>query len=268
MSFPTKKFRTNKIDLSGRTILLTGVSRRIGIGFTIARHLLEAGAAVFIQSWTPHDAAWPWGADPAGMDSTLEELQKTGSAVEHLECDFNDPKAPRQLVRKALDCFGHLDGLICNHARSGDKTLEELTAEDIDSSMAVNLRASLLLAKEFSKQHDDSRPGGRIILFTSGQHLGPMPGELEYVASKGALHQLTASLSAHLTPRGITVNTVNPGATDTGWADEESYRIVREHNPQNRWGEPDDAARLVTWLCSDDSRWITGQVLNSNGGGY
>lgn len=115
-------------------------------------------------------------------------------------------------------------------------------------------------------QHD-GRPGGRVILLTSGQHLNPMPGELAYVASKGALHQLTLSLSAHLISRGITVNTVNPGATDTGYASAELYESIRIAHPQGRWGQPENAARLIGWLATDEAQWITGQVINSTGDG-
>ena len=86
-----------------------------------------------------------------------------------------------------------------------------------------------------------------------------MPGELAYAASKGALHQLTASLAAHLAPRGITVNTVNPGATDTGYATEALYQAVIDREPLGRWGRPEDAARLIGWLAADEARWVTGQ---------
>ncbi len=118
--------------------------------------------------------------------------------------------------------------------------------------------------QEYAKQHDD-RPGGRIILLTSGQHLGPMP-HMAYVASKGALHQLTSSLSDHFIGRGITVNTVNPGPTKTYTPTEEVDKAVLARMPQGRWGEPDDAARLIAWLVSDDAVWVTGQVINSQGG--
>jgi len=130
----------------------------------------------------------------------------------------------------------------------------------------VNVRGSLLLAQAFAAQHD-GRIGGRVMLMTSGQHLHPMPGELAYIASKGALHQLTASLAAHFAPRGITVNTVNPGATDTGYASPELHAAVLAAEPQGRWGQPEDAARLIAWLCTDAARWVTGQVINSTGGG-
>ena len=128
------------------------------------------------------------------------------------------------------------------------------------------MRATLPLIKHFAAQHD-GRVGGRVVMLTSGQHRGPMPGELAYVASKGAIHQLTHSLSDHLVRRGITVNTVNPGATDTGYADDATRRRVLEREPQGRWGMPEDAAWLIAWLVSDDAQWITGEVINSTGGG-
>lgn len=159
----------------------------------------------------------------------------------------------------------HVDALVANHARSSGLALEDLTAGELDLTFAVNTRATLLLVRAFAAQHDE-REGGRIVLFTSGQHLGPMPAELPYVASKGSLHQLTPSLADHLSGRGITVNCVNPGPTDTGYLDRETIASVLERFPAGRWGSPDDAARLVAWLLSDDARWITGQVLNSEGG--
>ena len=123
----------------------------------------------------------------------------------------------------------------------------------------------LLLVQAFAAHHD-GRPGGRVVLFTSGQHLGPMPGELAYAASKGALVEVTASLADALADRGITVNTVNPGPTDTGYVDQATRERVATMFPAGRWGTPDDAARLVAWLCTDDAAWITGQVVNSEGG--
>lgn len=252
--------------LSGRVALVTGVSRRLGIGFAIARRLASLGAGVFVHSFTSYNAGQPWGADPAGMPALLAELRALGRRVEHIEADLLDPAAPELIMKAAVQAFGHLDILVLNHAYSTMGGLEELTAEEIDRHMQINVRGSLLLIKAFSAQHD-GRPGGRVILLTSGQHLHPMPGELAYIASKGALQQLTLSLSAHLMPRGITVNTVNPGATDTGYATPELYEQVQAANPQGRWGDPEDAARLIGWLASDDARWITGQVINSTGGG-
>jgi len=252
--------------LQGRVAVVTGVSRRVGIGFAVAHRLLSEGAAVALHSWSPHDAEQPWGADAAGVESLVEELRSCGRPVVHVGADFADPAAPELVMASAESALGHVDILVCNHARSSHLSLEELTATELDLTFQVNTRATLLLIKELARRHD-GRAGGRVLMMTSGQHLSPMPEELPYIASKGAIHQLTASLAAHLAPRGITVNTINPGATDTGYADEKLKQEVLALEPQGRWGMPDDAARLIAWLCSDDARWITGQVINSTGGG-
>src|SRR5882762_2738364 len=231
-----------------RNALVTGVSRRAGIGFAIVRRLEEAGAQVFTQGWTPHDAAQPWGAD--------ETLAAS------IEADFADSDAPARVVAAARATLGPLDVLVVNHARSGLGRLDELTADELDAFLHENVRASLLLVKEFAAQFESD--SGRVVLITSGAHIGPMTREVGYAVSKGALAVATATLADELADRGITVNCVNPGPTDTGWGLAEIDPAPRM--PAGRWGEPDDAARLVAWLCSDDARWITGQVIDSEGG--
>jgi 3-oxoacyl-[acyl-carrier protein] reductase len=231
-----------------RNALVTGVSRRAGIGFAVARRLGEAGAEVFTQGWTPHDAAQPWGADETTAPS--------------MEADFADPAAPARVVTAAREALGTLDVLVVNHARSGLGRLDELTADHLDAFLHENVRASLLLVKEFAAQFEGD--SGRVVLITSGAHIAPMTREIAYAVSKGALAIATLTLAEELAERGITVNCVNPGPTDTGWglADMDP----KPRMPFGRWGEPDDAARLVAWLCTDDGRWITGQVIDSEGG--
>jgi 3-oxoacyl-[acyl-carrier protein] reductase len=245
--------------LEGRVALVTGVSRRAGIGFAVTRRLLREGCLVFAQGWTPHDASQPWGADP-DLSAALAEL---GGSVRYVEADFADPEAPSAIVIAAREAFGHIDLLIVNHARSGHGRLAETTAEQLDAFLHENVRATILLVKEFAAQHD-GRAGGRVIMMTSGQHLAPMSREVAYAVSKGALQQATRTLADELIDRGITVNTVNPGPTDTGW--DITHQDPRPAMPLGRWGEPDDAARLIAWLCSDQASWITGQVIDSEGG--
>ena len=252
--------------LSGRVALVTGVSRRRSIGFALARELSNLGADLFLHSFAAYDAAQPWGADPGGGISLVNELRQSGRRVEHVDTDLEPPNAPESLVRSATTAFGHIDILIVNHAHAALGCLEEVTADQIDRHLHVNVRASLLLAKAFAAQHD-GRPGGRIVLLTSGQHIAPMPSELAYAASKGALHKVTRSLSAHLASGHITVNTINPGATDTGYASPALYHEVLALEPQGRWGDPADAARIIGWLVTDDAQWITGEVINSTGAG-
>jgi 3-oxoacyl-[acyl-carrier protein] reductase len=251
------------VSLSGRVALVTGVSRRAGIGFAIARRLAQAGARVFAHHHVPHDAERPWGADPDGIEAVVAAI---GGQAAHGGFDLAAPDAPAALMRAAQAAFGHVDILVCNHASSGpDGALADVTAEMLDAHWAVNTRSSLLLAQAFARRHD-GRPGGRIVLMTSGQGLGPMPGEVAYAAAKGALAAITPTLADELADRGVTVNCVNPGPTDTGWATPELEAAVARKLPAGRWGEPDDAARLIAWLVSDEGRWITGQVLNSEGG--
>jgi 3-oxoacyl-[acyl-carrier protein] reductase len=251
--------------LSGRVVLVTGASRRGAIGAAIARRLAADGAAVLVHSWSPHDAEQTWGADPQGAEALVDELRRQGGRAEHVAADLADPQAPARLVDSACRAFGHLDVLVVNHARSSAQALEELTAAEIDLSYAVNTRASLLLVQAFAAQHD-GRAGGRVVLFTSGQYHGAMPGELPYIASKAALHELTPSLAVHLMTRGITVNCVDPGPNDTGYADEATRAAVTARIPGRRWSTPADTAELVAWLVGDGAGWVTGQTIASDGG--
>lgn len=200
------------------------------------------------------------------VDGVSAVLADAAAAVRHGEADLAEPDAPARLVRAAVDAFGHLDILVCNHALSGDDgPLEALDAAMLDKHWAVNTRSAILLAQAFAAQHD-GRPGGRIVFMTSGQDLGPMRDEVAYAAAKGALASVTRTLADHLADRTITVNTVNPGPVDTGYATPELHEAVRRRFPQGRWGTPDDPARLVAWLVTDEAAWITGQVIHSEGG--
>jgi 3-oxoacyl-[acyl-carrier protein] reductase len=266
----THPTRSDRLPLQGRTALVTGVSRRAGIGFAIARRLAAAGASVFAHHFVPHDIERPWGADPGGIDAVLGELRSAladpDAGVADAGCDLADRGAPERLLARAVAAFGHVDVLVCNHASSGpDAALGGLDAELLDAHWAINARASLLLAQAFAEAHD-GRPGGRIVLMTSGQGLGPLPGEVAYAASKGALAAVTLTLADQLADRAITVNCVNPGPVDSGWGTSGLLAAMADRMPAGRWGEPDDPARLIAWLVSDDGRWMTGQVLNTEGG--
>lgn len=252
---------SSPLALGSRVALITGVGRRAGIGYAVARRLLGLGAAVAAHAWTPYDVS-AWHESPTEADAVLEELRRLGE-VEQIQADFGQGEAPAAVINAATTAFGHLDILVVNHTRSGGGSLAELTPESVDDFLHENVRASLLLVKEFAAQHD-GRGGGRVVLMTSGQHISPMRDEVPYAVSKGALHQATLTLSDALIERGITVNTINPGPTDTGWGLGEID--PKDSMPQGRWGRPDDAARLIAWLCTDDAQWITGQVFDSEGG--
>jgi 3-oxoacyl-[acyl-carrier protein] reductase len=260
--------------LTGRTVVITGVSRWRGIGYAVASRLAGRGASLFLHHYAPHDAAQPWGAD--GIDDVVAGIRDQlapGARLAHASIDLSRHDGGERLIGEAAAALGHLDGLVCNHARSGgDGRLDEISWEDLDAHWQVNTRSTILATKHFADQHD-GRAGGRVIWMTSGQLAGPMPGEIAYAASKAALAGLTASVADHLVERNILLNTVNPGPVNTGYLDTatadrspETLRRVLEHFPGGRFGEPDDPARLIAWLVSDEGRWMVGQVLSSEGG--
>lgn len=216
----------------------------------MAGRLRRAGHAVVTSGWAAHDAEQPWGAD----ESVLPDLA----------ADLAEPDAPARLVAAAAGRLSGLDTLIAVHARSSSQALDDLTAAELDLSFAVNARATLLLVQAFAAQFDGS--DGRVLTFTSGQHRGPMPGELPYIASKAAVQQLVPSLAATLLPRGITINCIDPGPVDTGWADPATVEEVRARHPRGRWSTPDDIAGAVSWLLAPEAVEITGQTLEAGGG--
>lgn len=266
----------NNLTLAGKSAIVTGVGRRIGIGFAVSRRLIALGASLFAAHFDAHDHRQPWGADEIGAEGVIAELRDLsvlpGQIVEHLDLDLEQPTAPRELFEAAGAALGRIDILICNHARSGDDgALGTLTAAMLDSHYAVNTRSSILLVQEYARRFNRSGAeqgelSGRVVLMTSGQDLGPMTEEIAYAASKGAIASITRTLAAALAPQGITVNCVNPGPVDTGYADPPVRDEVATLFPAGRWGHPDDPARLIAWLCTPDGGWVTGQVINSEGG--
>ncbi|SBT44408.1 SDR family oxidoreductase [Micromonospora auratinigra] len=245
-----------------KVALVTGVSRRIGIGAAIARALAAEGWRMVLTGLPAFDEAQPYGGDPEGVPALRAEL---GGDVPYLPVDLLDPAAPAGLVTETVRRHGRIDAVVAAHAYSTHTPLGSLDAAEIDRHLLVNVRATLLLAEAFAAAHP-SGDGGRLVLFSSGQRLGPMPGELAYAVSKAGVENLTFQLAPLLMPRGITVNCVQPGPTDTGYADPERLAAVARLFPGGRWGTPEDAARLVRFLCSDDGAWITGQVIDSEGG--
>ncbi|MFF5042428.1 SDR family oxidoreductase [Streptomyces nigra] len=266
----TDELRRDPLPLRGRTALVTGASRRGGIGHAVARRLAAHGASVYLHHHVPHDAAMPWGADrPEDVVASVREaLGDPGARVVAGPGDLSDPAAPAELIATAaLALGGRLDILVANHALSGgDGTLDEIDAAMLDAHWTVDTRSVLLLVQAHARLRP-AGPGGRVVMMTSGQDIaGGMPGEIAYALQKGALASITRSLATTLAERGITVNTVNPGPVDTDYLTGDAYDAVAERFPGGRWGMPDDPARLIAWLATDEAGWITGEVVNSEGG--
>ncbi len=255
------------LPLRGKSAVVTGVSRRGGIGYAIACRMAAYGANVFCHHFAPHDRVQPWGGDD--LDAVLDGVRGrlVGEArVADIAADLGDPEAPERVIAAAVASFGPVHALVCNQALAGsDGAIGDLTATDLDRHWAVDARASILLAQAFADRFDGGA-GGSIVFMTSGQGLGPMPGEVAYAAAKAAIAGVTLTIADQLADRGIRVNTVNPGPVATGYLDDEARRSLAPMFPGGRIGTPDDAARLVAWLVTDEAAWITGQTLHSEGG--
>jgi 3-oxoacyl-[acyl-carrier protein] reductase len=269
-----EELRRDPLPLRGRTALVTGASRRAGIGYAVARRLAAYGAGIYLHHHVPHDADMPWGADrieevAAGVRAALGD---PGAPVVDGPADLSDPAAPAELITRAAEALGgRIDILVANHALSGsDGTLEAVDAALLDAHWAVDTRSVLLLVQAYARLRaglPSGTPGGRVVMMTSGQDLGDgMPGEIAYALQKGALASVTRSLSTALAEHAVTVNTVNPGPVDTDYLTGDAYEAVAARFPAGRWGMPDDPARLIAWLATDEAAWITGQVIGSEGG--
>ncbi|NHT18896.1 SDR family oxidoreductase [Cellulomonas sp. IC4_254] len=282
------------LPLAGRTALVTGVSRRQGIGYAVARELARLGASVFTHDFAPHDAGQPWGGDDLGAVAAGVRSSLRGDAVSgRRSADLRDPAEVDALLAAARGLTGSLDVLVCNHARSGgDGSVLDMTPEVLDAFWQTNTRSTIQLTQGFAAQlaaapPSGTRPGERpprrspadperapkVVWMTSGQQHGPMRGEVAYAASKAALAGLTATVAAELLDLGIVLNTVNPGPVNTGYLDPRStdrplaeLDALRAATPFGRWGEPADPARLIGWLVSPAGSWVVGQVLTSDGG--
>src|SRR5215212_4861045 len=252
-------------DLRGRVALVTGVGRKRGIGSAVCRALASRGADVVFSYWKDYDRETPWASEEDEPEALLGELLAAGVGAEGVELDLSLPDSAQRLLDGAEEVFGRPSILVNIAAYSTRDGFEDLDAETLDAHYAVNVRAMALLSVEFARRYPGG-PGGRIVNFSSGQSLGPMPGELAYVATKGAIEAFTRTLAAEVGHKGITVNAINPGPTDTGWMSEELKREIAPKFPSGRVGQPEDAAKLVAFLAGDEAAWITGQIIHSEGG--
>ncbi|HET6697581.1 MAG TPA: SDR family oxidoreductase [Nocardioidaceae bacterium] len=251
--------------LAGRRALVTGASRRRGIGYAVARRLVALGADVALHHHRAHDREVYGSAESVGDLVDRLHAEAPDARVVTVDGDLADAGGPGRVVAQAASRLGHLDILVCNHAHGGDAvSLGTATPAALDRHWAVNTRAALLLTQAFAAQHD-GREGGRVVWMTSGQGRGPMGDNLAYAASKAALAGVTWSVADELADAGILLNTVNPGPVNTGYLDD-APREALEPFPAGRLGEPDDPARLIAWLVSDEGRWMCGEVLHTEGG--
>jgi 3-oxoacyl-[acyl-carrier protein] reductase len=240
--------------LNGKAALVTGGGR--GIGAAIARRLAAEGARVAI---TFHASA-------AGAAALADEIAASGGQAIALKADMADPAAVREAVAETVRRFGRLDILVNNAGMGVPASIEDVAMADFETCVAVNFTAVFVAIQEAARR---MAAGGRIITIGSvnGDRI-PFQGGAIYAATKAAVAGLSRGAARDLGPRGITVNVVQPGPTDTDmnpadgpWAD-----AGRAATALGRFGEPADVASLVAFLASDEAAFITGASLNVDGG--
>lgn len=285
---------THSLPLAKKSALVTGVSRRRGIGFAVATKLASLGANIFIHHYRPHDERLPWGGDDLdevrdGVHSALLGDAVMGDA----DADLTDASTIPTLLDAAFSLTGGLDIIVCNHARSGDDgSILDMTPERLDAFWDTNTRSTMLLTAEFARRKSGladntplrpgdpvpfqgpfEKPEGHVFWMTSGQVDNPMPGEVAYATSKAALAGVTKTVAAELMRVGIVLNTINPGPVNTGYLDAETTDRALDalderlaSLPFGRVGLPSDPADMIGWLSSTGGAWLVGQVLTSDGG--
>ncbi|MDA3646288.1 SDR family oxidoreductase [Saccharopolyspora indica] len=240
-----------------RSALVTGSSR--GIGRAIAERLGADGLNVVVN----------YRSDRAAAEALVATIEAGGGRAVAAQADVTDPAQLRALFDFAEERFGGLDVLVNNVGTARFAPIAESTDADYDLLFGTNARTAFTALREAANR---LRDGGRIVAISSGVTANHRPGTGLYGAAKAAVDQLVRVLAGELGPRGITVNSVRPGATRTDalleLQPEETLRRMAAETPLGRIGEPADIADLTAFLVSDDARWITGQVINASGGNF
>jgi len=258
---------SSTVRLDGQKVLITGVSRPLGIGATLAKRFAEAGAIVAVHGFSGFDMlAGHKSAMVDGTEAVSKALNKLGLNVTGItSSDLETPGNAEKVVEEAAEKLNGLDGLVLNHAYGMSGEIGSWTPEHIDPHLLVNVRASMMMLQSFAAQVEMTKRS-TVTLFTSGQYLSPMISEIAYCVSKEAIICLCRQAARALGDKNIRVNCINPGPNDTGYLFGDAYETVAKAFPSGRWGTPDDAADLVLFLHSDYAKWITGQVIASDGG--
>ncbi|MFG3621465.1 glucose 1-dehydrogenase [Nocardia sp. NPDC047654] len=237
--------------------IVTGGSR--GIGRAIARRLGARGASVVVNYQSNRSAA----------EHVAGAIESSGGQALTVRADVADAAGPRRLFDAAEERFGGVDIFVNNAGSARFGSIAEATDEDFELMFAVNTKATFVALREAANRLRDN---GRIVVVSSGATLTHRPGSGVFGASKAAVEQLVRVLAGELAPRGITANSVLPGAVRTDALAAArgigSMREIVQSIPLGRLGEPDDIADVVDFLASDAARWITGASVPAGGGAF
>ncbi len=243
--------------LDGKVAVVTGASR--GIGRAIAEDLANHGAAVVIN----------YNASAAAAEEVVAAIKEKGGKATAVQADVSQFDQAQTLIKTTLDTYGQIDILVNNAGTTRDKLLMMMKEEDWDVVQATNLKSVFNCCKAVARPMIRRKAGGRIINISSVVGIIGQAGQANYAASKAGIIGFTKSLAKELGSRQITVNAIAPGFFPTALTavlPEDQVQTMMEFIPLGRWGELSEVAYLVSFLASDKAAYITGQVINVDGG--
>jgi 3-oxoacyl-[acyl-carrier protein] reductase len=243
------------MSLSGKVVVVTGASR--GIGAAIAQRLANDGASVVIN----------YASNSSAADKLVETISKDKAIA--VQADVSTVAGVEKLVTCTVEKFSKIDAIIPNAGIMYMRTIENTTEEDFDKMFATNVKGPYFLVQ---KALPHMKPGSRVIFISTGINKATNVGApyLLYASTKGAIDQMTRVLSKGLAAKGINVNAVAPGPTATDLflegKSEQVLNAITSQNPYGRLGKPEEIADVISFLCSEDSKWVDGQTIFVNGG--
>lgn len=242
--------------LTGKVAVVTGASR--GIGRQIAKTMAREGATVIVN----------YNGSAAKAEEVVAEITEAGGQAEAIQCNISDYAASQEFLANVISKYKRIDILVNNAGITRDNLLMKMSEEDFDAVLATNLKGAFNCTKHVSRQMLKQK-SGRIINISSVSGVMGNAGQANYCASKAGVIGLTKSVARELGSRGITVNAIAPGFIETEMTEvlsEDVKKAMGDQIPLKRFGKTEDIAEMAAFLASDKAAYVTGQVINVDGG--